>query len=225
MRKHSGINKQTGRLKKGYKYSGKKLKSGLPQIIKIKKSKKGGGILKKNAKNQYSSVFFDDNVNVIETDFNDCPKGRRLKEVRKLDDEGVKIKHRGCKSWEIEYKTPRGYPCCKNKKEKFEEFSIVPRKNGKKQSMRRNPEKLSNKQKPYKPKVIIPFMKLMNKHEGDVEKKNLEVIREVEKKNKKKLKKKLKKVNKKLINKPVRKSFKKSIEEAKLLESEIYANA
>lgn len=39
-RKHSGINKQTGRLKKGYKYSGKKLKSGLPQIIKIKKSKK-----------------------------------------------------------------------------------------------------------------------------------------------------------------------------------------
>lgn len=36
-RKHSGINNQTGRLKKGYKYSGKKLKSGLPQIIKIKK--------------------------------------------------------------------------------------------------------------------------------------------------------------------------------------------
>lgn len=36
-RKHSGINQQTGRLKKGYKYSGKKLKSGLPQIIKIKR--------------------------------------------------------------------------------------------------------------------------------------------------------------------------------------------
>ena len=34
-RKHSGINKQTGKLKKGYKYSGKRLKSGLPQIIKI----------------------------------------------------------------------------------------------------------------------------------------------------------------------------------------------
>lgn len=34
-RKHSGINQQTGRLKKGYKYSGKKLKSGLKQIIKV----------------------------------------------------------------------------------------------------------------------------------------------------------------------------------------------
>lgn len=37
IRKHTGINQQTGRLKKGYKYSGKKLKSGLPQIVKIKK--------------------------------------------------------------------------------------------------------------------------------------------------------------------------------------------
>jgi hypothetical protein len=37
IRKHQGINQETGRLKKGYKYSGKKLKSGLPQIIKIKK--------------------------------------------------------------------------------------------------------------------------------------------------------------------------------------------
>ena len=34
IRKHLGINQQTGKLKKGYKYSGKKLKSGLPQIIK-----------------------------------------------------------------------------------------------------------------------------------------------------------------------------------------------
>lgn len=33
-RKHSGINQTTGKLKKGYKYSGKKLKSGLPQIVK-----------------------------------------------------------------------------------------------------------------------------------------------------------------------------------------------
>ena len=37
IRKHKGINQETGRLKKGYKYSGKKLKTGLPQIIKIKK--------------------------------------------------------------------------------------------------------------------------------------------------------------------------------------------
>jgi uncharacterized protein YycO len=35
IRKHRGINQQTGRLKKGFKYSGKKLKSGLPQIVKV----------------------------------------------------------------------------------------------------------------------------------------------------------------------------------------------
>ena len=39
IRKHKGINKQTGKLNKGYKYSGKKLKSGIPQIIKINKKK------------------------------------------------------------------------------------------------------------------------------------------------------------------------------------------
>ena len=36
IRKHKGINQKTGRLKPGYKYSGKKLKSGLSQIVKIK---------------------------------------------------------------------------------------------------------------------------------------------------------------------------------------------
>lgn len=36
IRQHKGINQQTGRLKKGYKYSGKRLKSGLPQIVKVK---------------------------------------------------------------------------------------------------------------------------------------------------------------------------------------------
>lgn len=40
IRKHSGINQQSGKLKKGYKYSGKKLKSGLSQIIKTKKKTK-----------------------------------------------------------------------------------------------------------------------------------------------------------------------------------------
>ena len=42
VRKHQGINQtggNKGRLKKGYKYSGKKLKSGLPQIIKCKSKK------------------------------------------------------------------------------------------------------------------------------------------------------------------------------------------
>ena len=44
MRKHKGINQKTGKLKKGYKYSGRKLKSGLPQIVKItfKNKQKGG---------------------------------------------------------------------------------------------------------------------------------------------------------------------------------------
>lgn len=35
IRKHKGINQTTGRLKKGYKYSGKKLKNGLSEIIKV----------------------------------------------------------------------------------------------------------------------------------------------------------------------------------------------
>jgi len=34
IRKHKGINQKTGRLNKGYKYSGKKSKSGLKQIVK-----------------------------------------------------------------------------------------------------------------------------------------------------------------------------------------------
>ena len=37
IRKHQGINQQTGRLKKGFRYSGKTLKSGLKQIVKQKK--------------------------------------------------------------------------------------------------------------------------------------------------------------------------------------------
>ena len=42
VRKHKGINQSggnKGKLKKGYRYSGKKLKSGLPQIIKCKSKK------------------------------------------------------------------------------------------------------------------------------------------------------------------------------------------
>ena len=44
IRKHKGINQKTGKLKRGYKYTGKKLKSGLPQIVKIQK---GGGVMDK----------------------------------------------------------------------------------------------------------------------------------------------------------------------------------
>ena len=40
IRKHQGINQKTGQLKPGYKYSGKRLKSGLPQIVKVTKKKK-----------------------------------------------------------------------------------------------------------------------------------------------------------------------------------------
>lgn len=39
IRKHSGIHQtggKAGKLKKGYKYSGKRLKNGLPQILKVK---------------------------------------------------------------------------------------------------------------------------------------------------------------------------------------------
>lgn len=41
-RKHSGL-RQDGKLRKGYKYSGKRTKSGLAQIVKIKKMKGGQG--------------------------------------------------------------------------------------------------------------------------------------------------------------------------------------
>ena len=47
IRKHKGVNQQTGRLNKGYKYSGKTLKSGVKQIVKVQtrktKTQKGGG--------------------------------------------------------------------------------------------------------------------------------------------------------------------------------------
>jgi len=62
IRKHQGIVQtggKKGKLKKGYKYSGKKLKSGLPQIVKVKKSKnkkskKGGRAL---ATGSYGCIF------------------------------------------------------------------------------------------------------------------------------------------------------------------------
>ena len=63
IRKHQGIVQtggKKGKLKKGYKYSGKKLKSGLSQIVKVKKSKnkkskKGGKAL---AKGSSGCIFF-----------------------------------------------------------------------------------------------------------------------------------------------------------------------
>ena len=58
IRKHQGIVQtggKAGKLKKGYKYSGKKLKRGLPQIVKVKKNKKIGG--KPIASGSYGCLF------------------------------------------------------------------------------------------------------------------------------------------------------------------------
>lgn len=41
IRKHRGVNQLNGHLKTGFKYSGKKLKSKLPQIIQSKSTCKG----------------------------------------------------------------------------------------------------------------------------------------------------------------------------------------
>ena len=48
IRKHKGINQQSGKLKKGFKFSAKKLKSGLPEIIKITQ-KIGGKYISKGS--------------------------------------------------------------------------------------------------------------------------------------------------------------------------------
>lgn len=56
VRKHSGVNQQTGRLKKGFKYSGKKLKNGLPQIIKSKLTCKGH-LAMKIRKNIHEKIY------------------------------------------------------------------------------------------------------------------------------------------------------------------------
>lgn len=47
MRQHQGINKNTGRLKKGYKYTGSTLKSGIKEIKKTKEKKTCKNYLKK----------------------------------------------------------------------------------------------------------------------------------------------------------------------------------
>lgn len=103
IRKHQGINQKTGKLKKGFKYQGH-LKSGLSRIVKVKK---GGGIL-----------HFDQNVNIVKGDLNDCPKDFRLEMYTIRDDEGVKIKRWKCKENYEEYLTDNGIRCCKDTKMK-----------------------------------------------------------------------------------------------------------
>ena len=58
IRKHKGINQKTGKLNKGFKYSGKKLKSGLAEIVKVKRKQKGG-----------SSICPDFYKNVCKSDY------------------------------------------------------------------------------------------------------------------------------------------------------------
>ena len=98
IRKHKGINQSTGRLKSGYKYSGKKLKSGLPEIVRIlKKKTKGGG-----------KVTFNRNVRVEKIPDNDCPpKQRPSKKISK----GEKT----CKDKYTKFTTKNGFLCCKKK--------------------------------------------------------------------------------------------------------------
>ena len=39
IRKHRAIDQKTGKIKKGFKFSGKRLKNGLPEIVRVKKRK------------------------------------------------------------------------------------------------------------------------------------------------------------------------------------------
>lgn len=50
MRKHQGINKKTGKLKKNFKYTGKKLKSGIKEIKKVPSKPTCKNYLKKKIK-------------------------------------------------------------------------------------------------------------------------------------------------------------------------------
>ena len=54
VRKHKGIHQtggKAGKLQKGYKYSGKKLKNGLSQIVKVKKGRNSNGKYNGSKKN------------------------------------------------------------------------------------------------------------------------------------------------------------------------------
>jgi hypothetical protein len=61
VRKHKGIIQKggnKGKLKKGYKYIGKKLKNGLPKIIKVQKEQKGGRKKSKSKKSKRKCRHF-----------------------------------------------------------------------------------------------------------------------------------------------------------------------
>ena len=111
-----GINKSTGKLKKGYKY----IKGG--KVVKAKKHKKkkqrGGGILKKTKKigrftvsspqKKRPGLSFDTEVKVVRIPKNDCPILHRVRKQRKPD--GSKVW--GCLEDHHEFITTTGQRCC-----------------------------------------------------------------------------------------------------------------
>lgn len=121
-----GVNKKTGKLKKGYRYSkgGKVVKA--KKVSKGSKGKKvqrggsflGGGILKKTKKigrftvssirKGNKGISFDEKVKVITIPENDCPTMNRVRQKRTID--GSRIW--GCTyDWQ-EFRTPNGHRCC-----------------------------------------------------------------------------------------------------------------
>lgn len=88
IRKHKGINQKTGKLKKGYRYSGKKFKNGLSEIVKVKKNKKRvqrGG--------EYDLEWIKKQIGILKKDLNPNPgtigltgmdKVKTQREIRKL---------------------------------------------------------------------------------------------------------------------------------------------
>ena len=110
----AGINKSTGKLKKGYKY----IKGG--KVVKVQKKKKqrGGGILKKRKKigrfvvsspqKKRPGLSFDSEVKVVRIPKNDCPILHRVRKQRKPD--GSKVW--GCLKDNHEYRTTTGQRCC-----------------------------------------------------------------------------------------------------------------
>ena len=78
-RKHQGIIQSggnKGKLKKGYKYSGKKLKSGLPQILKVTKKKNKSQKKNKILRGGYSESHVEYNDNLTEFLNNNVPPPR-----------------------------------------------------------------------------------------------------------------------------------------------------
>lgn len=119
IRKHKGINQRTGRLNKGYKYSGKTLKSGLKEIKACKGCKKmrGGNpsnLKKVGTSKKQRSVTWDERITVVGINKNDCPTQDRVKSQIVTDPkDGNVSKIWLCPNKRSEYITENGIRCCK----------------------------------------------------------------------------------------------------------------